>query len=148
LRWSFISLERSDHDHPWLVAGEYNREGPGARIARFPLDPRTGRPAGPRCTAVEVIETGIASMQGAVRVDGVYHISGSRGASRPGNLYTGGGGGFIRHSGVLPVGCEDLSYEARADRLWTATEHAGSRVVAAVLRPPLIGTGKPGQFPA
>jgi hypothetical protein len=43
LRWSFLSLDRSDPASPWLVAGEYSREGTGARIARFPLDPATPR---------------------------------------------------------------------------------------------------------
>jgi hypothetical protein len=136
LRWSFLSLDRTDPAQPWLVAGEYSREGTGARIARFPLDPATGRPAGARCPAAEVIETGIPSMQGATRVDGVYQISASRGAKRPGNLYTGGTGGFTRHAGALPVGPEDLSYEPRGDRLWTVTEYPGHRVVVAVPRPP------------
>jgi hypothetical protein len=136
LRWSFISLDRTDPSRPWLIAGEYSREGVGARIARFALDPGTGRPAGERCTAVEVIEAGIPSMQGATRIDGVYHVSTSRGAKRPGSLYTGGIGGFTRHPGLLPIGPEDLSYESGADRLWTVTEYPGSRVVVAVPRPP------------
>jgi hypothetical protein len=136
LRWSFLSLDRSDPASPWLVAGEYSREGTGARIARFPLDPVTGRPAGARCSAAEVIETDIPSMQGATRVNGIYQVSASRGAKRPGNLYTGGAGGFTRHAGALPIGPEDLSYEPRGDRLWTVTEYPGRRVVVAVPRPP------------
>jgi YD repeat-containing protein len=135
LRWSFISLDRSDPDRPWLIAGEYSREGTGTRIARFTLDPGTGRPAGRRCVAAEVIEANIPSMQGATRVDGVYQVSASRGSRRPGNLYTGGRHGFTRHAEALPIGPEDLSYEATADRLWTVTEYPGSRVVAAVPRP-------------
>jgi len=135
LRWSFISLDRSDPEHPWLVAGEYSREGAGTRLARFPLDPVTGRPSGPTCEAVEVLETGIPSMQGATRIHGVYHVSASRGAKRPGHLYVGGIGGYTRHPGALPIGPEDLSYEASGDRLWTVTEHPGSRVVVAVPRP-------------
>jgi hypothetical protein len=135
LRWSFISLDRSDPDRPWLIAGEYSREGTGTRIARFTLDPGTGRPAGRTCVAAEVIEANIPSMQGATRVDGVYHVSASRGSKRPGNLYTGGTHGFTRHAEALPIGPEDLSYEAAADRLWTVTEYPGSRVVAAVPRP-------------
>jgi hypothetical protein len=136
LRWSFISLDRSDPDEPWLIAGEYDRKGTGTRIARFALDPATGRPAGAHSGAVEVIEAGIASMQGATRINGVYHVSASHGAERPGHLYTGGVDGFIQHQQRLPVGPEDLSYEAGADRLWTLTEYPGKRVVVAVPRPP------------
>jgi hypothetical protein len=135
LRWSFISLDRSDPDEPWLIAGEYDRKGTGTRIARFALDPATGRPAA-HSGAVEVIEAGIASMQGATRINGVYHVSASHGAERPGHLYTGGVDGFIQHQQRLPVGPEDLSYEAGADRLWTLTEYPGKRVVVAVPRPP------------
>jgi hypothetical protein len=75
-------------------------------------------------------------MQGATRVNGIYQVSASRGAKRPGNLYTGGAGGFTRHAGALPIGPEDLSYEPRGDRLWTVTEYPGRRVVVAVPRPP------------
>jgi hypothetical protein len=150
LRWSFISLDRSDPEQPWLVCGEYLKAGTGARVARFPLDPTTGRPpAG--CCAVEVVETGIPSMQGATRVDGTYVISASRGAKRPGHLYTGGAGGFTRHADALPVGPEDLSYDPRADQLWTVTEHPGRRFVVAVPRPrthdgpPTGGRGAAGE---
>lgn len=135
LRWSFLSLDRTEPEQPWLVAGEYSRGATGARIARFPLDPATGRPEGSPCTAVEVLETGIASMQGATRVDGVYQVSASQGSTRPGHLYTGDAGGFTQHAGMLPVGPEDLTYEPRGDRLWTATEYPGRRVVVAVPRP-------------
>ena len=143
LRWSFVSLDRTDPGQPWLVAGEYNREGAGTRIARFALDPATGRPAGRTCVAAEVLEANISSMQGATRVHGVYHVSASRGSKRRGNLYTGGARGFTQHAEVLPVGPEDLSYEAAADRLWTVTEYPGSRVAAAIPRPahPRPGAG-------
>lgn len=148
LRWSFISVDRSDPSHPWLIAGEYSREGADTRLGRFPLDPLTGRPAGDHCHAVEVIEAGISSMQGATRVNGVYHVSASSGAKRPGNLYTGGVGGFTRHSGLLPIGPEDLSYEPGADRLWTVTEYPGSRFVAGIPRPPHDLRGHPLPGPA
>jgi hypothetical protein len=148
LRWSFISVDRSDPDQPWLIAGEYDRKGTGTRIVRFALDPATVAPAGARSAAVEVVDAGIASMQGATRIDGVYHVSASHGAERPGHLYTGGVDGFVQHARRLPVGPEDLSYEAGTDRLWTVTEYPGKRVVVAVPRPPhthaQVATTSPG----
>lgn len=137
LRYSFLSLDRSEPDQPWLVAGEYRRSGARTRLARFALDPRSGVPVdGP---AVEVVAAGLASMQGATRIDGTYHVSASHGASRPGHLYVGDGPtGFTRLAGVLPIGPEDLSYDAGTDRLWTVTEYPGRRYVIAVPRPVVV----------
>ncbi len=134
LRYSFLSLDRCDQDRPWLLVGEYRRSGTGARIARFALDPRTGLPLDR--PAQELLTPGIASMQGATRVDGRYYVSASHGATRPGHLYVGdGASGFSKLAGALPIGPEDLSYDRGTDRLWTVTEYPGERYVLAVPRP-------------
>jgi hypothetical protein len=127
LRWSFASLDRSEPGQPWLVAGEYARGGVGARLARLPLAPLLRHdPA----QAVEVITTNIPSMQGAVRVDGRYWISASHGPRRRGHLWVGNGDApFRKYAEALPVGPEDLSYDAGTGRLWTQTEHPGQRQV-------------------
>ncbi|MDQ3627781.1 MAG: hypothetical protein M3419_03030 [Actinomycetota bacterium] len=136
LRYSFLSLDRSEERRPWLVVGEYRRAGTDARIARFELDPRTGLPVdGP---AVEVLTAGLSSMQGATRVDGTYYVSASQGRKHPGHLYVGdGASAFAKLTGALPVGPEDLSYDPGTDRLWTVTEYPGERYVLAVPRPPI-----------
>jgi hypothetical protein len=138
LRWSFCSLDRTGDDGAWLVAGEYSRGGKGARLARFPLPAEPAETPGPLRSA-EVVTTDIASMQGALRVDGTYVVSASSGKFRKGHLWTGGAGGFRQHPGALPVGPEDLFWDAAEGRLWTQTEHPGRRAVVTVPAPPASG---------
>lgn len=134
LRWSFLSLDRTAPGELWLVAGEYNRSGTGARLARWALDPSTCLPARPE--PEEVVRTDIASMQGTVRVDGTYVVSASHGRHRRGHLWTGrAGGSWVRHARVLPVGPEDLSYDPVTRRLWTQTEYPDRRYVLALPLP-------------
>jgi hypothetical protein len=78
-------------------------------------------------------------MQGALRVDGTYVVSASSGKFRKGHLWTGGAGGFRQHPGALPVGPEDLFWDAAEGRLWTQTEHPGRRAVVTVPAPPASG---------
>lgn len=128
LRWSFLALDRTEPGRLSLVAGEYDRPGPGTRLARWALDPGTCLPL--RTAPEEVLRTDIPSMQGAVRVEGRYVISASRGSRRRGDLWTGPAGGpYERNAAALPVGPEDLSYDPTTGRLWTQTEHPGSRYV-------------------
>jgi len=134
LRWSFLSVDRTAPGELSLVAGEYNRYGSGARLARWALDPDTCLP---RTTAPdEVIRTDITSMQGVVRVDGTYVVSASHGRIRRGHLWTGRPGGqWVKHAGALPVGPEDLAYDPETQRLWTLTEHPGQRYVLSLALP-------------
>ncbi len=137
LRWSFLSLDRTQHGALWLVAGEYVRGGSGARLARFALDPATGLPARPE--PVEVVQTDLPSMQGAVHVDSAYVVSASSGRLRRGHLWTGrSGGAWTRHGRALPVGPEDLSYDPTSDRLWTQTEYPGRRYVLSCPLAPIL----------
>jgi hypothetical protein len=138
LRWSFCSLDRTGDDGAWLVAGEYSRGGTGARLARFPL-PAVPTEAPGRLRSVEVVTTDIASMQGACRVDGTYVVSASSGKLRNGHLWAGGADGFRQYPGALPVGPEDLFWDAAEGRLWTQTEYPGRRGVVAVPVPTASG---------
>lgn len=139
LRWSFLSLDRTEPGAVSLVAGEYVR-GDGARLARWALDHGTGTPT--RTAADEVLRTDLRSMQGAVRVQGTYVLSASQGAYRRGQLWTGTGErAWTRHRRALPVGPEDLAYDPVSDRLWTQTEYPGRRRVLALPLAPILSPG-------
>ena len=128
LRWSFLSLDSSVPGELWLIAGEYDRSGSDARLTRWAADPETALPNA--AEPAEVMPVGIASMQGAVRVDGTYIVAASAGRRRRGHLWTGRAGGVWRqHHEALPVGPEDLTYDPGSGRLWTQTEYPGRRVV-------------------
>lgn len=128
--FSFLSLDPTEES--WLLAGEYQRRGAGARLLRYPLEPLlAGRPA----AAVEVVPAGLASMQGVARVDGTYWVSGSRGDSRRGRLWHRHGEDFQSLDDRLPIGCEDLSYDAVTGRLWTQGEYPGHRRVVGLPLP-------------
>ena len=130
VKFSFLSLDPTDGG--WLLAGEYRHPGDGARLLRYPLEPLL---AGRTSAAVEVVPAGLASMQGAARVDGTYWVSGSRGAGRRGRLWRARGAEFESLDDALPIGCEDLSYDATAGRLWTQGEYPGRRRVVGLPLP-------------
>jgi hypothetical protein len=127
VRFSFLSLDPADG--PSLLAGEYQRPGEGARLLRYPLGPLV---SGRTSAAVEVVPAGLASMQGVARIDGTYWVSGSRGSNRRGRLWQRRGDGFQSLDDTLPIGCEDLSYDAVGGRLWTQSEYPGMRRVVAL----------------
>lgn len=134
LRWSFLSLDRTAAGALWLLAGEYDHKGVGARLATFALDPATGAPLSR--AADEVLRTDVPSMQGAVRVDETYVVSASNGAYRRGHLWTSvAGGPWTRHARALPIGPEDLSYDPASARVWTQTEYPAKRYVLSVPMP-------------
>jgi hypothetical protein len=131
--YSFLSLDPTEGS--WLLAGEYRHPGDGTRLLRFPLEPLlSGRPS----AAVEVVPAGLASMQGVVRVDRTYWVSGSRGSARRGRLWHMRGDTFESLEDVLPIGCEDLSYDPLEQRLWTQGEYPGLRRVVALPMPPRV----------
>lgn len=119
MRYSFVSLEHGQAG-PVVVAGEY-RPGADARLVRLPLD---GDGA-----AGELHAAGLYRMQGVCVVDGTWYITTSNGHSRGGDLWVGKPGELARHKGVLPPGPEDLAREPGTGRLWSASEHPGSRWV-------------------
>ena len=137
MRFSFVSLERdSSGGAEHLVVGEFGPERHGRRLGRVPLGPGPGPtlPGGASPERVEVIdvhEPGIPRMQGATVVDGTWFVSASHGV-RPGDLWVGSGGAWVRHRGVLPAGPEDLTASHDGRRLWSLCEYPRRRWVFAM----------------
>lgn len=135
LRYSAISLDRTSAPLSAIVP-EYNPDGTGARVVRYPIDETTLmlKPSKDGYVhAIEAYRVGIRSMQGAAAIRGKFFLSCSRGAGTRGSVYT-----FTRTSGptahdrTLPPGPEDLSYWRSRDQLWTLAEHPRKRSVVAV----------------
>jgi hypothetical protein len=118
-RHSFLA-EGSDG----IVTGEYAKDD-GGRLARLALADGT--------VAVRDIHSpGIPEMQGAVRIDGQWAISSSRGDRQNGDLWTGAEGALVKHEAALPPGPEDLAWWPERRQVWGTTEHPGQRWVYAV----------------
>jgi hypothetical protein len=127
MRFSFVSLERDSSgagDH--LVVGEFGPDSAGRRLGRVPVGA-----ASQRVEVADLHEPGIPRMQGAAVIDGTWFVSASRG-SRPGNLWVGSGGTWVRHRAVLPPGPEDLTASHDGRRLWSLCEYPGKRWVFAM----------------
>lgn len=136
LRYSFVSLERGTGP-PQLLAGEYGRGSMTRRLAHYALDPETFHLAtdeGGRSRPVGAEQHGIGHMQGAVRVDGTYYVTYSRGPHLLGRMYAGRAGRFRSNPRSLPPGPEDLSFWPSTDRLWSLSEWPGRRFVFSVPR--------------
>ena len=124
MRFSFVTVDDAT-DPPSLVVGEYGNRRQTRRLAEVPLDggpvdgstparrgPRAGRRPRRRPAATSPPPT-------------------ARGA---GLVWVGEPGGFREHRRALPMGPEDLAYDAARDRLWTVTEHPGRRWVVSMRR--------------
>lgn len=137
-RFSFVSLDRGGAV-PWLVTGEYGDMAATRRVARYRLDPGSGRLAltDDGCARpVEVMADGPQRMQGVVAVNGRHYLATSNGRWRRGNLWTTKPGEAAQDQGsVLAVGPEDLAYWPQRDELWNLSEHPLRRYVYAL--PPL-----------
>jgi hypothetical protein len=135
LRYSAVSLDRTSAPHSVIVP-EYDADGLGTRVVRYPLDESTLRlkPAGDGYVhGSEAYQVDIPSMQGVTAISGKFYVSSSHGAGTPGSIYTfTKSRGPTEHAGALPPGPEDLSYRASQDQLWTLAEHPGNRSVLAV----------------
>jgi hypothetical protein len=129
LRYSFLSLDRTAAP-PALVVGEYGRGDQTTRLARFPLDSGTSLLAtGPdgRARPVELDDHGVPGMQGAVVVEGRWHITVSTGPYQPGSVYVGRPGELTRRRWATPIGPEDLAYWPSTGLFWSVTEHPRRR---------------------
>ena len=127
MRFSFVSLERDSSggdDH--LVVGEFGPEGGGRRLGRVPVGASSRR-----VEVADLHEPGIPRMQGAAVIDGTWFVSASHGL-RPGDLWVGSGGTWVRHPAVLPPGPEDLTASHDGRRLWSLCEYPGRRWVFAM----------------
>ena len=135
LRHSFLSVGQGDGG-PVLVVGEYRRQGRGSpRLARYPLDGRTGLPAVDgrgRCAPSEVHRGQPPRMQGTAVHGSTWFVTASAGEENLGDLYVGTPGAFERHRRVLPMGCEDLAWSRPGEELWCVSEHPGRRWVFSI----------------
>ncbi|WP_285487151.1 hypothetical protein [Amycolatopsis taiwanensis] len=135
LRFSAASLDRTSTPDS-VVVPEYNADGTGTRVVRFPIDytdRKFAESADGYTHASEAYQVNIKSMQGATAIDGTFYVSASAGASTRGALYKfSNSGGPTKYSGAFPIGNEDLSYRGPQNQLWTLTEYPGSRSVVAV----------------
>lgn len=136
MRYSFLSLDRSDHQ-PRLLAGEYGRRGRTTRLVDFATDPATGLlrlseegHARPLSLSTE----GLEGMQGATVVGDRWYVTTSSGRFLRGSLYVGRPGAFERRARSLPAGVEDLTYWPSTDQLWSLTEYPRRRYVFAMDR--------------
>ncbi|MDP9416830.1 MAG: hypothetical protein M3P48_03140 [Actinomycetota bacterium] len=131
LRYSFLSVGQVKGE-PYLVVGEYRRKGKAPRLARYPIDPRTGLPAldeHGRCAPIELHECQPSRMQGAALHESTWYVSASAGEGVPGDLYVGAPGNWQRHRKVLPPGPEDLAWSDPGKELWSVSEWPGCRWV-------------------
>lgn len=145
LRFSFLTLDRSEDDGPTLLVGEYATGDKSRRLARFTLDEATGSP---RDAAPTYDARGVRQMQGVAVVDGVTHVSSSRGPWGPGSLYAGAAedGPLREHRWALPMGPEDLVWWPESGRLWTVTEHPRRRWIVGAR--PINSGSAPSSAPA
>ncbi len=132
LRYSFLSTGEVE-GRPTLVVGEYRRkDARQPRLARYPLDPRTGLPAVDghgRCAPLEVHEDQPPRMQGAAVHESTWFATASNGERSGGDLYVGAPGRWHRNRGVLPSGPEDLAWSRPGEELWCVSEWPGRRWV-------------------
>lgn len=136
LRYSFLSLDRSGGEVA-LVVGEYGGRQQTQRLARFGLDPATGRlDAGTDGVTrpLRIDESGQPRMQGASVVDGRFYVTVSHGPWGLGTVMTGLPGSFRRFRWATPMGPEDLCYHPPSQRFWSVSEHPGRRWVFAMQR--------------
>lgn len=134
LRYSQVSLDRTSSPDSLLVS-EYGNPGGDTRMARFDLDEATSHIAAGSdgyARADWAYTVGIRSMQGAVSVDGTFHVHRSNGSSTRGDVFIWRPGNYATpYDGAVPAGPEDLSYWPQRDQIWSQTEYPGSRYVYA-----------------
>lgn len=132
MRFSFVSLEREPSgqgDGGHLVVGEFGAHKSGRRLGRVSVAGVIGTTEPTR--VIELHEPGIARMQGAAVIDGLWYVSASNGV-KPGDLWVGASSSWTRHRGVLPAGPEDLAATPDGQRLWSLCEYPRHRWVYAM----------------
>ncbi|MBK1788355.1 hypothetical protein [Prauserella cavernicola] len=135
LRYSAASLDRTTSPDS-VVVPEYNADGTGSRVVRFPIDDTDRKFAESDdgyTHATEAYRTDIPSMQGATAIDGEFLVSASAGSGSRGSVHTfTADSGPTKHSSAQPIGPEDLSYRGPDQQLWGLTEYPGTRFVYAM----------------
>ena len=140
MRYSFASVDRSSTPHA-LVVGEYGRSTMSTRLARFEIDQATSLLSvdGDAVSRPQLLEHGIAGMQGATVVDGTWFVTTSRGPYRMGSVWVGTPGALTEHRARLPIGPEDITYWPSRDELWSLSEYPHARYVFGMPRAHLAG---------
>ncbi|GAA3970024.1 hypothetical protein GCM10023085_60290 [Actinomadura viridis] len=154
-QFSYVGLDRSGVDH--ITAGEYcaGEEAVNGRVAAWPIAGAVDAngeqriAADYRWNADAAYRLPDSNIQGAVRFDGRWYLSRSRGESTAGTLYktdlvTAPTGDLrIGVERPLSIGPEDLSHwpggtetAPSLSTLWTVAEHPGKRMVYGVYAPP------------
>jgi len=137
-RFSFVSVDRTASRHQ-LVVGEYATGTQTRRLVTLALDDADADAPLALTDGLAVptsVETGVASMQGALVVDGRRYAAVGRGVHRRGSIWTWRTGDAAprERRASLAVGPEDLSYWQQRDEVWNASEEPGRRFVYAVCR--------------
>ena len=83
---------------------------------------------------ITVVAHDVPRAQGVARVGDRLYLTASHGRWGLGSVWSGELGHLRERRWALPMGPEDLSYDARSDRLWTLTEHPRRRWVLCVAR--------------
>ncbi|KAA9151546.1 hypothetical protein FPZ12_038750 [Amycolatopsis acidicola] len=135
LRFSAASLDRTSTPDSVIVP-EYNADGTGTRVVRFPIDytdRKFAESSDGYTHATEAYQVNIPSMQGATAINGKFSVSASAGSGTRGSLWTfTSSSGPTKHATVFPIGNEDLSYRGPETQLWTLSEYPGNRSVVAI----------------
>ncbi|AYY12145.1 hypothetical protein EF847_04915 [Actinobacteria bacterium YIM 96077] len=133
-RYSQTSLDRTTSPHS-LVTSEYGYPGTDTRIVRFNLNEDTHHIAEDSDGYARgdwAYEVGIRSMQGAVSVNGKFHIHRSNGSSTRGDVFTWRPGNWAtEYTGAVPIGPEDVTYWSHHGEIWSQTEYPDKRYVYA-----------------
>jgi len=142
-KFSYMAIDRSEEPDR-LITGEFcDDTGDVGRVARWPLDAATGRPAVAAdglVHASEAYRLAADQIQGAVSLGGTWYLSRTNRRDRAGELIVAqpdaSPTGSLRATATRPagIGPEDLSYWPAQDRLWTVTEFAGRRMLYGVPR--------------
>lgn len=142
VHYSYTGLDRSTTPAR-LVAGEYCNEDTNSqlfgRVGRFNLTADASTPAGGlqntggTAEAVDAVRLLQGHIQGAVSVGSTFYFDQSHGSNTNGTLwkYTLSGGSLSPDTAKkvsVPIGCEDLSYDASGGYLYSVSEYLGGRM--------------------
>lgn len=135
LRFSFASLDRTSTPDS-VIVGEWDGEGDGTRLVRFPIDATTRMLTASSDGLVrgaQAYDMSIGSMQGGTSIGGKFYLSVSDTSTGRGEVVTYTPGGSVTtYTNHLPIGPEDVSYWEGRDQLWSLTEYPGSRSIYAI----------------
>jgi hypothetical protein len=139
-KFSYMSVDRSVQPDR-MITGEFcSSEGDVGRVARWPLDEQSGRPAvsgDGLVHASEAYRLAANQIQGGVSIGDTWYLNRTHRREAPGELIVAQpDGGTLRATETRPagIGPEDLSFTPADNRLWTVTEFPRLRMVYGVPR--------------